>query len=42
LEEGPLRMSRSITYATTGPRLSRERVVVEEAGRRRESYRPMS
>jgi hypothetical protein len=29
---------RSITYATTGPRLSRERVVIEEAGRRRESY----
>jgi hypothetical protein len=42
LEEGPLRTSRSITYATTGPRLSRERVVVEEAGRRRESYRLMS
>jgi hypothetical protein len=34
--------SRSITYATTGPRISRERVVVEEAGRRRESYRTIS
>jgi hypothetical protein len=31
--------SRSITYATTGARLSRERVLVEEGGRRRESYR---
>jgi hypothetical protein len=32
------RARRSITYATTGPRLSRERVLIEEGGRRRESY----
>jgi hypothetical protein len=30
--------SRSITYATTGGRISRERVLVEQDGRRRESY----
>lgn len=38
LEEGRSR-SRSITYATN-PRISRERVLIEENGRRRESYRP--
>lgn len=32
------RARRSITYATTGPRLSRERVLIDEGGRRRESY----
>jgi hypothetical protein len=31
--------SRSITYATTGNRLSRERIVIEEDGRRTERYR---
>jgi hypothetical protein len=35
---GPRTRSRSITYATTGARLSRERVLVEEGGRRRETY----
>lgn len=42
LEENPGRIrSRSITYATTGPRLSRERIVVEEGGRRKETYRTL-
>lgn len=38
LDDAP---SRSFTYAVTGPRVSRERVVVVgESGRRRESYQP--
>jgi hypothetical protein len=36
--DGGRARSRSITYATTGPRVSRERVVIEEGGRRRESH----
>lgn len=42
LDDSPSRTrSRSITYATTGLRASRERVLVEDGGRRRESYRTL-